>query len=213
MPSEARHFRPANIQLQLTDPDERHIRTIPELIEFNSQHNPAHVFCVQARKQQSSISVSHDQLKQAILQCSDWLIAKVQEVELPHQDMNGRYQRGPPVALAMDSDIGLLVHMLSLLSLGVPVLLLSARLSSDSIRHLILATSAGAIIGAPKHQTTIQEACHSFKHLRRSDLPIFVAHISLIPLRRWQQFLLRESNPHPTSNNLPNHSSMTIMPV
>ena len=180
MSSEARHFRPAIIQLQLADPDERDIRTIPELVEFNSQHNPAHVFCVQARKQQSSISVSNDQLKQAILQCSDWLIAKVQEIELPHQDMNGRYQRGPPVALAMNSDIGLLVHLLSLLSLGVPVLLLSTRLSSDSIRHLILATSAGAIIGAPNHQTTIQEVCHSFEHVHKSGFPILVAHISLI---------------------------------
>lgn len=159
----ARPFQPPTISLHLEDPDERKIQTIPQLIEYNSRHNPDHLFCVQTRKQQSGSFVSHLQLKQAILQCSDWLTATVKEVKIPHEDENGRLCRGPPIALAMDSDIGLLLHLFSLLSLGIPVLLLSARLSPSAIRHLILETSAEAIIGAPNHKTTIQEACISFE--------------------------------------------------
>ena len=82
-----------------------------------------------------------------------------------HEDANGGLRRGPPVALAMDSDVGLLVHLLSLLSLEVPVLLLSARLGPSAIRHLILETSSGAIIGAPNHKMTFQEVCISLECL------------------------------------------------
>ena len=158
MLSKAQPFHQATISLHLEDPDEREIRTIPQLIDFNARHNPDHVFCVQARKQQSSISVSHLHLKQAILQCSDWLTSTVKEVKLPYEGGDGGLCRGSPVALAMDSDVGLLLHLLSLLSLGVPVLLLSARLSPSSMKHLILETSAQSIIGTPNHKTSIQEA-------------------------------------------------------
>ena len=165
-----RPFNPPTISLRLGDPDERTIRTIPQLIEFNARHNSDHVFCIQARKQQSSVSVSHFQLKQAILQCSDWLTSSVKQVKLPYEDGDGGLCRGPPIALAMNSDFGLLVHLLSLLSLGVPVLLLSARLSPSAIRHLILETSTEAIIGAPSHETTVQEACISYDDMSHSLL-------------------------------------------
>ena len=159
MSTEARPFLPATIKLHLEDPDERDIRTIRQLIEFDSQQNPDHVSCIQTRKHQHSISVSYLQLKKAILRCSDWFTATVKEIHLPHEDANGGLYRSSPVALAMDSDIGLLVHLLSLLGLGVPVLLLSARLSHSASRHLIPETSAEAIIGAPNIKTTMQEAC------------------------------------------------------
>ena len=152
-------FDPATIDLRLRSPDQRDIRTISELVEYNALHNPDHVFCIQARRHQESISVSCFQLKQAIVQCSDWLIAYVKELELPQEDEDGVLRKGRPVALAMDSDIGLLVHLLSFLSLGVPVLLLSARLSPTAIQHLVLETSVGAIIAAPNHQRKVQEVC------------------------------------------------------
>ena len=151
-------FHPANISLHVEDPDEREIKTIPQLIEFNARRNPDHIFCIQARNQQDRIPVSHLQLKQAVLKCSGWLIANVEKLTLPYADTDGNICRGPPVALAMNSDIGLLVHLLSLLSLGVPVLLLSARLNSSAMKHLVLETSPEAIIGAPNRRTTMQEA-------------------------------------------------------
>ena len=157
MSSKVRPFQPAAITLHIDEPDKRDVRTIPQLIEYNGRHNPDYIFCVQARKQQSSIYVSCYQLKQAILQCSDWLTANIREIESPFRDANGELCKGPPVALSVSSDIGLLVYLLSLLSLGVPVLLLSARLSPSAISHLILETSTRAIICAPNHKNTVQE--------------------------------------------------------
>ena len=218
MSLKARPFHPAAIALYPKSPDERDIRTIPQLVEFNSQHNPDHVFCIQARRQRSSISVSHFQLKQAILQCSDWLTANVKEAELPHHDTNGTLCRGPPIALAMDSDIGLLVHLLSLLSLGVPVLLLSARLSPSAIRHLIQETSAEAIIGALNYKTSIQEACITSEKVSLFTISLGVKHISLTTLsfRRWRQFRLRNLRnldlPSISKNAL-SRSSKTSVPI
>jgi len=197
MSSARKLFHPASINLHVEDPDEREVKTIPQLIEFNARQNPDHVFCVQARKQQDSIPVSHLQLKQAILKCSGWLIANVEKLTLPYADTDGNICRGPPVALAMNSDIGLLVHLLSLLSLGVPVLLLSARLNPSAMKHLVLETSAEAIIGAPNRRTTVQEARIPLElQLRMVFLKtVKMAVLTPMPTRRYQCYLPKTSEP------------------
>ncbi len=55
------------------------------------------------------------------MQCSKWLVNTVPELKLPHQSNEVIAPKGPPVALFVESDVGLLFHMLSLMSLGVPV--------------------------------------------------------------------------------------------
>ena len=42
-------------------------------------------------------------------------------LKLPGSREDGTIERGQPVALLMESDVGLFIHLLSLLSLGVPV--------------------------------------------------------------------------------------------
>jgi acyl-CoA synthetase (AMP-forming)/AMP-acid ligase II len=122
-------FIPAKIDTRLPTDQRDNIRSLPELIEHNARHNPNHIFCVQARKKSSTelarpglLEVTHLQLKTAIIQCSRWLVAHVGELRRPHKDGDSdKIIRGPPIALFMESDIGILIHLFSLLSLGVPV--------------------------------------------------------------------------------------------
>lgn len=116
------------------------IRTLLDLVEFHARHNPEHTFCIQARKADNNderergiisfVEITFSQLKEAILQCQTWLTETVQELQLPrrpHADQG--VSKGPPIALLMDSNAGLVVHLLALTGLGVPVLLLSTPLS------------------------------------------------------------------------------------
>ena len=98
------------------------IRTIPELVEYNARHNSDHVFCVQAEKNGKGAQIiTYSQLRQAILHCSRWLIHNVHELDLPTRNENGEVIKCSPIALFMESDVGILIHLLSLLGLGVPV--------------------------------------------------------------------------------------------
>ena len=100
------------------------IRTVPELIEYNATHNSHHLFCIQAQKQIEDgrpqlLCVSHLQLKRAITQCQAWLVNTLSEPKLPSSSADGTVCA--PVALYVDSDVGLLIHLFSLMGLGVPV--------------------------------------------------------------------------------------------
>lgn len=118
-------FLTADIQLNLQNPDNRDIRTLPELAEFNAVHNADYLFCLQAGRQQKLRPITHGQLKEAILCCSDWLIANVKGLKQPEIRDDGTIEKSQPVALLMESDVGLWIYLLSLLSLGVPVSVLS----------------------------------------------------------------------------------------
>ena len=103
------------------------VRNIPELIEYNAKFNPDYTFCVQAEKALDDgsaglLHVTHNQLKHAVLCCSRWLKSLLHELVLP-QTTKERVdnRKGPPIALLLDSDINLLIHVYALISLGVPV--------------------------------------------------------------------------------------------
>ena len=115
-------FVPARISPFSRENRDRSIRTIPELVEYNARHNADHVFCVQTEKRgDDSRIITYGQLKQAILNCSRWLVNNIHDLEIPRKNENGEFIKGKPVALFMESNVGILIHLLSLLSLGVPV--------------------------------------------------------------------------------------------
>ncbi|KAL3431733.1 hypothetical protein BDV09DRAFT_206456 [Aspergillus tetrazonus] len=150
------------------------IRTLPEVVEFNAQANPDHVFCLQAKKSPdnsflSLVSVTNRQLKQAISQCAGWLKSNLQ-LQLPSL-LHGSVKKGAPVALLMESDIGLLVYEMALIGLGVPVLLLSARLSAAAINSLLQRTSTAAIIVSGRLEATAREAAETLPAAVFSPLP------------------------------------------
>lgn len=74
------------------------------------------------------------------------------------------------MALFMESDVGVWVHLLALLSLGVPVLLLSARLSPTAISHLLTSTGARAVITSPRLYGTVGEGASLLPHEPRPKL-------------------------------------------
>ena len=155
-------FVPAKLWLPTynTTAQDSSIRTLPELLEYNAEHNPANLFCQQARRSNESLqlfTVTHSQLRDAVSRCQQWLRETVNELELPHTGEDGRFIKGPPVALFMESDVGLWVHLLALLGLGVPVLLLSARLSPTAISHLLATTGALAMVVSPRLYGTAEE--------------------------------------------------------
>lgn len=129
-----------NINLQAQD--ETSIQTIPELIEHNAAHNPHHLFCIQTQKRIQSarpelLSISYLQLKRAILYCQAWLLHNITELKLPVIVNGGTVSKGSPVALMVESDVGLLIHLFSLMSLGVPVSAVSESiLKLGSLKNL-----------------------------------------------------------------------------
>lgn len=113
--------------ISITSKDEHAVQSIPQLIDFNAKANADYAFCIQAEKalledSPSFLHVTNAQLKYAICRCAQWLRSTVQELVLPEiiEDGTGT-RKGPPIALLLDSDINLLVHAYTLMSLGVPV--------------------------------------------------------------------------------------------
>ncbi|KAF2173929.1 hypothetical protein M409DRAFT_16197 [Zasmidium cellare ATCC 36951] len=152
---EPKSFTRAKLWLPTTGaapPDSSSIFTLPDLVDFNAQHNPDHVFCYQARKRDDGsvhlIEITHKKLRELVLCCQSWLRSRTAE----------HISKSRPVALFMESDVGLWIHMLALLGLGVPALLLSARLSPNAIRHLMEKTNAGAALSSPRLRSTVDEA-------------------------------------------------------
>ncbi|WQF86924.1 Putative AMP-dependent synthetase/ligase domain, phosphopantetheine binding ACP domain, AMP-binding [Colletotrichum destructivum] len=121
-----------------------HLHSIPELIDFNATHNPSHPFCVQAKPTDPFDTVSHAEFKVAVSRCAAWL-----KQNLPLRQASGGNSAATkmaPVALFMESDVGLVIHEFALMSIGVPPLVLSARLPPAAINALMEATSAGSFI-------------------------------------------------------------------
>lgn len=135
-------------------PGPQAVRTVPQLVDFNARHNAQYVFCYQARKQSPGDAglgtVTHLEFRDAVLRCQEWLKASIDTVHLPVPQENGVIARSTPVALFMESDIGLFVHLVALLGLGIPALLLSARLSPIAIKNLVDTTHCSAILTSPR---------------------------------------------------------------
>ena len=114
--------------------DRQSIRCISDLIHFNAVKNPHHVFCLQSWKV-SSDSASHfkysyitySQLARAVERCCDWILLNVPAVSEARLNLDGSVSKSAPVALFMESDVGLFIYMLSLLTLNIPVWLLRHR--------------------------------------------------------------------------------------
>lgn len=137
------------------------IASLPGLIRFNATHNPAHVFCLQAepRRRESGIAsngthpylarrVTFAELDRAVCACAAWIRKSL--------GLDGQTDKViQPVALYMESDLGLFIHLSALLCLNVPALLLSARLSAPGIRHLLEQTHAGTLLVSQRTRVVV----------------------------------------------------------
>ncbi|KAI9152366.1 Non-canonical non-ribosomal peptide synthetase ascB [Paramyrothecium foliicola] len=122
---------------------ERHIHSLPELIDFNAQNNGDHPFCIQAKPTGELDTITHADFRIAVANCARWL---KENLPLGPARSDNALTRKAPVALFMESDFGLVVHEFALLSLQIPPLVLSPRLPPVAIMHLLQATSATSLI-------------------------------------------------------------------
>ncbi|GKT46887.1 adenylate-forming reductase Nps11 [Colletotrichum spaethianum] len=122
---------------------EGHFHSLPELIDFNAVHNPSHPFCIQAKPTEPFDTITHAEFKVAVSRCMAWL-----KDNIPIRGVAGNKSstKMAPVALFMESDVGLVIYEFALISMGVPPLVLSARLPPIAINALMDATSASSFI-------------------------------------------------------------------
>ncbi|CAN8103575.1 unnamed protein product [Discula destructiva] len=119
------------------------LHSVPELIDFNATHNANHPFCIQAKSNAEPDIFTHGEFKVAAANCVQWLR---DNVPLRETTDPKALTRMAPVALLMQSDVGLVIHEFALISLGVPPLVLSPRLSPPAIMHLLQTTGASSLI-------------------------------------------------------------------
>ncbi|CAG7993912.1 unnamed protein product [Penicillium salamii] len=131
------------------------IRTLPDLIDFHGKHNPQDLFCLQGTKELDFVPVSYKRLQCAIVRCQDVLRRENPGLHPPKLDAEGRVKKCSPVALLMESHVGLAIYVLACMGMGVPVMLLSARLSSSAVCHLLQEAHASFVVASPRLQTLV----------------------------------------------------------
>jgi acyl-CoA synthetase (AMP-forming)/AMP-acid ligase II len=156
LPSPMSTFSPPKVSLDANS--NAGIRTLPDLVDFNGKHNPQHTFCIQATRDQRFVSVSYRQLQHAIARCQARLKREDSGLHTPTTDADGHVTKCAPVAILTESHVGLVIYVLACMGMGVPVVLLSARLSSSAVRHLLQETGARLVIVSPTLQALVFEA-------------------------------------------------------
>jgi hypothetical protein len=115
------------------------IRTIIDLIDFNAKVNPDHTFCLQAEPKvingstpgfvgpRNAVRLSFRELKQAVDACSLWIEGTLINSENVERSADATCRKQQPVALYLESDVGLFIYLAALLASGIPVGLMITR--------------------------------------------------------------------------------------
>ncbi|KAL8793052.1 MAG: hypothetical protein Q9195_004363 [Heterodermia aff. obscurata] len=152
----AEAFKPPPISL---DPNTQSgILTLPALVDFHAANNPHHLFCLQVQRDNVGLRVSYAILQHAIVGCQAWLRDQAIGLQSPVVDADGHVKKCAPVAILMESHVGLAIYVLAGMGLGIPIVLLSARLSASAVRHLIGQTGAKLILASPRLERLASEA-------------------------------------------------------
>jgi hypothetical protein len=96
------------------------IKSTIDLIDFNAEHNPNALFCVQMEEHDvpGSLEVSFKTFRDMISRSQAWI---EENIPTAVRDEGNTMSKPQPVALFMDSDVGLLVYLFALMGLGIPV--------------------------------------------------------------------------------------------
>ena len=149
-------FIPPRISL---DPNtQSDIQTLPALVDFHAENNPQHLFCIQVKRDNGGVRVSYAMLRQAIVGCQAWLRDQAIGLQPPVVDPNGNVKKSAPIAILMESHVFLAIYVLAGMGMGIPIVLLSVRLSASAVRHLIRQTGAKLILVSPRLRPLASEA-------------------------------------------------------
>lgn len=106
------------------------LRSLPELVHYNAIHNPNHVFCLQSSQPSGTpeqihfIPITYHQLASAVEDCSSWLLNTIPDAhaaELKAGPGGPTVKKALPIALFLESDVGLFIYIIALLTLNIPV--------------------------------------------------------------------------------------------
>lgn len=126
----AAHFQRPSFQLLPTPGSKadllHDIRSLPDLVHFNAVHNPDHVFCLQSKQPHDATQcdftrITFRQLAQAVEHCCVWILANINGARPPVVGHDRIIDKAPPIALFLESDVGLFIYLTALLSLNIPV--------------------------------------------------------------------------------------------
>lgn len=113
-------FRRARFEI-LKDVSADGIRSAPGLIEFNAIHSGDHLFCLQQEARGHALQrVSYAQLWNAVRNCAAELSGGIATVK-PARLVGEMLEVTETVAIFLESGLGLFVHLMALMGLGVPV--------------------------------------------------------------------------------------------
>ncbi|PVI03043.1 acetyl-CoA synthetase-like protein [Periconia macrospinosa] len=197
------NFNTPVFDASLAPPPDATIKTAYHLVNFNARKNAYHEFCLQAEKlpgsdQISLVSITHSDFERAIVACQSWILGNIASTRYSGGDGTSLNK---PVALLIESDVSILIYMWALFGLGVPVLLLSIRLSPEALRHLLSEVKAQSIIASPRLQGLANEVVSGW-YFENPEPAIY--------LRESYQFFLNstttESSSPPHSNAWPKSS-------
>lgn len=102
------------------------IRTSAELIDFNAEKNPDHLFCVQINPSgrvsecTNHLRITYQTFRDMIRGCQIWIEKNIPRAQSTRDDF-GNITKSAPIAILSDSDVSLLVYVFALVGLGVPV--------------------------------------------------------------------------------------------
>lgn len=112
-----------------THPEQEEVTSLLDLVCFNACHNPTRQFCIQShanRKQTDQsgpddsgydgVSITFGQLESAIYNCAESLRKRFSTSYEANSPESRR-----PIAIYLESDVGLFIHVLALQSLQIPV--------------------------------------------------------------------------------------------
>ncbi|KAH8704314.1 hypothetical protein GQ44DRAFT_692722 [Phaeosphaeriaceae sp. PMI808] len=148
--------------VQQPQPSEK-IKTTLDLIDFNAANNAGHLFCLQLENPSicpalgKPIAVTFEIFRNMILRCQSWILGNISEAQMPTLT-EGEVVKGRAIALLMESDIGLITYLFAVMGLGIPVVLISARLSPTALYSLLAETQSCAIITSPVLESVVLEA-------------------------------------------------------
>ena len=103
------------------------LRSLPDLVYFDAIHNPHHVFCLQSSQAAGTTdgigftSITYHQLATAVELCCSWLLKTIPSAHAAELKGGRVVKKASPVALFLESDVGLFIHIIALLTLNIPV--------------------------------------------------------------------------------------------
>ncbi|KAL8728551.1 MAG: hypothetical protein Q9181_005308 [Wetmoreana brouardii] len=118
------------------------LRSLPDLVHYNAVHNPNHIFCLQATRspkypdKMDFTDITFFQLACAVENCCSWILRNLPGAYGAKLKDGLIVQKAPSIALFLESDVGLFIYILALLTLNIPVSSCQGYVSPRTAGHI-----------------------------------------------------------------------------